>query len=146
MPQRHEWLHATRAKSFNYLAVMLDFFFIPLPFFGLDARPFDGKPVHVVPKRLCDIKILFITVIVVARAPGNIICGILRLRFDIRPIRKMVEFLFRLLCEAFRLQPGGSTWLNPIKILLETRLNFCAFRNYCYSFCFTLACIYCTKT
>src|SRR3989338_11042635 len=44
---------------------------IELPFFRLDARPFDGETVTRVPQRARDIKILLIAVIVVACASGG---------------------------------------------------------------------------
>src|SRR3989344_7422974 len=48
MPKCDKWLHSALAERTDYLAIMLDFFFVPLPFFRLNARPFDGKAVRVV--------------------------------------------------------------------------------------------------
>ena len=50
---------------------MLDLLLIEPPLFRLDARPFYGKPVTIMPERYGDIEIPFETMIVVYRFPDD---------------------------------------------------------------------------
>src|SRR3990170_8218119 len=70
------------------------------------------------PKRFGNVKIFLKAIIMIARFAGNVILRILRLLFDIRPIRQIPEFLF-----SFSRQPFGVFFLPFAPIIAITSLH-----------------------
>ena len=68
MPHIHERGQSARMKRPQYLAVVFYFGLVELPFFRLDARPLYGEAVAGVAEGPCDIKILLVAMVVIARA------------------------------------------------------------------------------
>src|SRR3989344_881443 len=52
-------------------------------------------------KRLGNVKVLFVAIVMIASFPGYVVFWILRLLFYVVPVWQMPEFFFSLLCQSF---------------------------------------------
>ena len=80
---------------------MFDGLFVEDAFLGLDARPLDGESVSIVTEGLGEIKVLFVSMVMITGDAGDIVSRTCCFALKVFPMRIVFESSFGFMGESF---------------------------------------------